>query len=226
MVKVSSDLTTMLDIFTPSDWGTLDMQDNDYGSGGVLVLPDQPGSITHLAVAAGKEGNMFFMNEDDLGGYSSTGNNVLGTYRVGGCWCGQSYYVDPTDGVGRVVTSGGNTVGSWKVQTSSTPSLTNVSNAGITAGGQDPGFFTSISSNGTANPIIWALGRPASQASDTVYLYAFNPDAGGSNMTQLFQGAAGTWPNIGGNSNLVPVVANGKVYVATNKTLKVFAVKE
>ena len=226
VVKVSSDLTTMLDIFTPSDWGTLDMQDNDYGSGGVLVLPDQPGSITHLAVAAGKEGNMFFMNEDDLGGYSSTGNNVLGTYRVGGCWCGQSYYVDPTDGVGRVVTSGGNTVGSWKVQTSSTPSLTNVSNAGITAGGQDPGFFTSISSNGTANPIIWALGRPASQASDTVYLYAFNPDAGGSNMTQLFQGAAGTWPNIGGNSNLVPVVANGKVYVATNKTLKVFAVKE
>jgi hypothetical protein len=133
--------------------------------------------------------------------------------------------VDPTDGVGRVVTSGGNTVESWKLQNSSTPSLTNVSNAGITSGGQDPGFLTSISSNGTANPIIWALGRPASQQNDTVYLYAFNPDAGGSNMTQLFRGPAGTWPNVGGNSNLVPVVANGKVYVAAYKTLEVFAVK-
>ena len=33
---------------------------------------------------------------------------------------------------------------------------------------------------------------------------------------------AGTWPNTGGNSNLVPVVANGKVYVASFKTLSIF----
>jgi len=26
---------------------------------------------------------MYFMNEDDLGGYSTTGNNVLGTYQIG-----------------------------------------------------------------------------------------------------------------------------------------------
>ncbi len=40
------------------------------------------------------------MNEDSLGGYSPKKNNVLGTYSVGPCWCGQSYYVDPTDGLG------------------------------------------------------------------------------------------------------------------------------
>ena len=38
------------------------------------------------------------MNEDHLGGYSTTKNNVLGTYNVGNCWCGPSYFVDPSDG--------------------------------------------------------------------------------------------------------------------------------
>jgi hypothetical protein len=225
VVKVSADLTSVLDLFTPSDQNILDQGDLDFGSGGALVLPDQSGSIPHLAVAAGKEGTMFLMNEDSLGGYSTITNNVLGSYNVGDCWCGQSYYVDPTDGAARVVSSGGNTVQVWKLQTSPTPALTNVSSSPGVTGGQFPGFFTSISSNGTASPIIWALGRPASQSADTVYLYAFNPDAGGKTMTQLFQGAAGTWPNFQGDSNLVPVVANGRVYVGTNKALKVFGVK-
>jgi len=92
VVHVSSDLTTVLDLFTPDNVGYLDENDLDFGSGGVMVLPDQPGSIPHLAVAAGKVGSMFFMNEDDLGGYSTETNNVLGTYTIGACWCGPSYF--------------------------------------------------------------------------------------------------------------------------------------
>jgi len=88
VVKISSTLTTVLDLFTPDDQASLDAGDVDFGSGGVLVLPDQPGSIPHMAVAAGKDGNMYFMNEDNLGGYSPNQNSVLGTYSVGGCWCG------------------------------------------------------------------------------------------------------------------------------------------
>jgi hypothetical protein len=60
----------VLSVFTPSNEATLDNQDGDFGSGGVLVLPDQPGSTPHLAVAAGKFGQMYLMNEDSLGGYS------------------------------------------------------------------------------------------------------------------------------------------------------------
>jgi len=41
----------------------------------------------------------------------------------------------------------------------------------------------------------------------------------------LFQGAAGTWPYTGGNANIVPVVANGKVYVASYKELAIFGLK-
>ena len=70
VVKVSPTLTTVLDLFTPKNQPTLDQGDIDFGSGGALVLPDQPGSIPHLAVAAGKFGTMYLMNEDNLGGYS------------------------------------------------------------------------------------------------------------------------------------------------------------
>jgi hypothetical protein len=44
-------------------------------------------------------------------------------------------------------------------------------------------------------------------------------------MTQLFKGFAGAWQNVGGNSNLVPVVANGEVFVASNKQLQIFGLK-
>jgi serine/threonine protein kinase len=221
VIKVSPDLSTVVDLFTPSNWSALDREDNDFGSGGVLVLPDQPGSYPHLAVAAGKVGSMFLMNEDSLGGYSSQTNNVLGTYSIGGCWCGPSYFVDPDDSVARVVSSGGSTVKVWKLQTSPTTSLNLVAQSASIGGGQDPGFFTSISSNGTGNAIIWALSRPASRSNPAIYLYAFNPDSG-TNMEPLFRGQAGEWPNFGGDSNLVPVVANGEVFVASHNQLQIF----
>lgn len=223
VVKESPDLSSVLDLFTPSNWATLDKGDRDFGSGGVMVLPDQLGAIPHLAVAAGKDGRMFLMNEDSLGGYSSTKNNVLGTYQIGWCWCGQSYYVDPTDLTARVVTSGNATPEVWKLQTTPNVTLTMVTSGTMTASSaQDPGFFTTISSNGTANPIIWALARPVAVGQPAITLYAFNPDAGGSTMPVLFQSAAGSWPNYGNNANLVPVVANGEVFVASYQQLQIF----
>jgi hypothetical protein len=225
VVKVSSDLTTVVDLFTPSNQSALDQGDVDFGSGGVLVLPDQPGSTPHLAVAAGKYGSLYLMNEDKLGGYSTIKNNVLGTYQVGACWCGESYFVDPNDGAARVVSSGGQDVMVWKLQTSPSPKLAGVTHSPALRSGQFPGFFTSVSSNGNATPIIWALTRPLSQSSTAVGLYAFNPESGGKVMTLLFHANAGAWPNFGGDLNQVPVVANGKVYVATDKQLQIFGLK-
>lgn len=223
VVKVSSTLTTVQDLFTPKNQSSLDNDDEDFGSGGVLVLPDQPGSISHLAVAAGKYGRMYLMNEDNLGGYSPRKNNVLGTYSIGGCWCGQSYYVDPIDGLGRVVSSGGRTAIVWKIQTSPKVALVKQTASPSTGGSpQDPGFFTTISSNGNAGPIIWALSRPPNTAGAPIYLFAFNPDSGGKKMTELFKAQAGDWPNLGGNANLIPVVANGQVFVASNQQLQIF----
>ena len=219
-IKVSDDLTTVVDLFTPSNWASLDESDNDFGSGGVMVLPNQPGTYPHLAVAAGKNGSMYLMNEDHLGGYSSHKNNVLGTYNIGGCWCGESYFVDPSDGLARVVSSGGNQIFVWKVETSPTTKLAPAARSATLSTGQDPGFFTSVSSNGTASPIIWALTRPNSNVA--INLIAFNPEA---KMQQIFHAKAGSWPNTGGNSNQVPTIANGKVYVTSNKELQIFGLK-
>jgi hypothetical protein len=220
VLKVSPDLSTNLDLFTPSNAPTLDEEDDDFGSGGILVLPDQPGTLPHLAVAAGKNGFMYLMNEDSLGGYSPTTNNVLGTYNIGNCWCGESYFVD-ADAAPRVVTSGGQRVKIYKLSTTGTPSLSvvGISNA-IPGGANDPGFFTTVSSSGTSNTIVWGVSRP-STTDQSVYLYAFNPDSGATTAT-LFSGQAGTWPNVGGNANLVPVVANGRVFVASHQQVRIF----
>jgi hypothetical protein len=222
VVEVSGDLSQVLDLFTPSDVATLDQEDNDFGSGGVMLLPQQKGPIHSLAVAAGKEGNMFLMNRENLGGFNISSNDVVGTFYIGGCWCGESYFVDPSDLTARVVSSGGSSVGIWKLQTSPSVTLTNVSNSSGLPGGQDGGFFTSVSSNGKANPIIWAVTRPISSSPQTIQLYAFDPEAGGNPLKQIFHAPAGTWPNLGGNSNIVPVVANGKAFVASYKQLMIF----
>ena len=224
VVKVSSTLNSVLDLFTPSNQDSLDITDGDFGSGGVMVLPDQPGSIPHLAIAAGKDGNMFLMNEDNLGGHSSR-NKVLGTYQIGGCWCGESYFVDPADGAPRIVSSGGKSMKVWKLHTSPTPGLTLVTSTSSIGGGQTQGFFTSISSNGHANPIIWALSHPAPGIGSVMTLYAFNPEVKGTTLKPIFQSPAGTWPNPQNNSNQVPVVANGRVFVASSGQLQIFGLK-
>ncbi|MFZ0807282.1 MAG: hypothetical protein WAN03_13895 [Candidatus Sulfotelmatobacter sp.] len=220
VVKISPNLITLLSIFTPSNQSSLDQSDADFGSGGVLALPDQKGSFPHMSVAAGKYGSMYLMDTDSLGGYFTTKNNVLGTYSVGGCWCGQSYFKD-ADGAARIVSSGGTAIKIWRLTVFPKPVLTSIASSTTITDGQDPGFFTSISSNGSSNAIVWALSRPISSSKPKIYLYAFNPDSGRS-MTKLFQGFAGAWPNVGGNSNLVPVVANGEVFVASNKQLQAF----
>ncbi len=221
VIKISSDLSTVMDLFTPDDWPSLDKNDTDFGAGGVMVLPDQPGSDPHLAVAAGKDGNMYFMNEDNLGGYSGTKNNVLGTYNIGGCWCGPSYYVDPSDSIARVVSSGGSNIQVYQVLTSPSPSLNQVSQSTTVPSSAGSGFFTSVSSDGNSNAIIWALSRPSARGTGNVHLYAFNPDSG-STLHPILNESAGSWQYPTGNSNLVPVVISGQVFVASYKELDIF----
>jgi hypothetical protein len=223
VVKVTPDLLTMLDIFTPMNWPKLDEGDTEFGSGGVMVLPDQIGATPHLAVAAGKDGEMYFMNEDDLGGYSPTANNILGSYFIGKCWCGESYYVNA--GGAHVVTSGGTIIKEFNVVTSPKPALT-AFNAVVINNGQSvqypSGFYTSVSSNGKNSAIIWAISRPLSNTQPDMTLYAVNPNTTTGKMDLLYSTVAGQWPYYTGRYNLPPTVANGKVYVASNKLLNIY----
>ena len=236
-VKMTADLASVKDFFTPADFGTLDQGDADFGSGGLLVLPDQPGPVPHLAVAAGKAGLLYILNRDSMGGFVPGGPDKPQSVNVTWCHCGPSYFVG-SDGVGRVVISGGTgtQVTSWKVDTSLPVALVSEGTSAAlftsgqengTAGIQDSGFFTSVSSNGTqANTaVIWAVSRPDAASNTHVSLYAFNGTASGGNLPTLFHHDAGTWPNTGGNANIVPLEANGKVYVATYQQLAIFGLQ-
>jgi hypothetical protein len=223
VVKMSADLTQILDLYTPKDAPDLDKGDMDFGSGGVTLLP-QIGSAPPLAAAAGKQGALFLLNRNDLGGYTQKGpNNVLDTVRVGGCWCGETFFDAASDGMPRVVSSGGNSVTVWKVRTSPTVKFLKAGASQQLPGAQDPGLLTSVSSSGSSNAIIWAVARPAASLGDlTLFAFAGMPPKGSSTLTTLYQGDAGEWASPQADANVVPVVANGKVYVASYKQLEIF----
>ncbi|MGC2222632.1 MAG: hypothetical protein WA624_09825 [Methylocella sp.] len=90
VAKVDPTLVNLLSIFTPADENLLDQNDGDLSSGGMLVVPTQPGPFPNLAVAAGKEGTMYLLNRDSLGGFTSGGpDNVLDKkrYSLAGAGC-------------------------------------------------------------------------------------------------------------------------------------------
>jgi hypothetical protein len=204
VIELSSNLTTIESYFTPygpTGLGYMEANDRDLSSGGVLLTPDG------YAVAAGKVGHLFLLRQGNLGGYGPS--NFVGTAWIGPCWCGESYYTG-SDRVGRIVSSGGNNIAVWLE-----PSLQRES-ASPTLAAQD-GFFTSVSSNGRQNAIVWAvsLGGNTTQ----LMLYAYNP----ATASVVFSAAAGTWPNAAAsNPNTVPVVANGHVYIASYQQLTIW----
>ncbi|PWT77688.1 MAG: hypothetical protein C5B58_16420 [Acidobacteria bacterium] len=222
-VKMSGNLT-VLDLFTPANAKLLDINDTDYGSGGILVLPDMAGeALPHLAVAAGKDGRLFILNRDALGGFHSP--DIPQNVSIDHCLCGPSFF-EGADGRARVATSGGHTLRTWIVDTSQSPQLQLEASAPIAVSSQPGGFFTSISSNGKLpnTAIIWAVSRPV-EADKHVTLYAFDAVASKKALTPLWSDVAGYWPHTGGSSNIVPSVANGMVYVASDRRLRIFGLK-
>jgi hypothetical protein len=88
-VKLNGANLGVLDYFTPFDQDNLNRTDSDLGSGGVLLLPDQPGPYPHLLVGCGKEGRIYLLNRDNggMGGYHS-GDNVVQSisHAIAGVW--------------------------------------------------------------------------------------------------------------------------------------------
>jgi hypothetical protein len=222
VIKLSPDLSTILDFFTPYWQATLDQLDGDLGSGGVMVVPPQQGSTPNLLAAGGKDGTMFLLNAQALGGYKSGGPNADVTeVVVGQCWCGPSYFSQPGGGV--IVSSGARSVILWTIHSTS---LATAGVSGPMENGQDPGLMTTVSSNGPGpGVIIWSVSRPGAATNGNVYLYAFSQNLNSSGqLTRLTRQFAGIWPSLTANANIIPVVANGRVYVATYRFLAIFGV--
>ncbi len=229
VVHLSGDLISLADSFTPSDYFQLDEADLDLGSAGMILIPAQPGSIPRLAVAGSKDGRAFLLNRDNLGGYTQGGpDNVVQTVDQGACWCGPAYFVG-SDGNPNVLTGGGNGVTSWQLQTSPSVQLIQGTSTGPGAADGLPeygGAIPVISSSGTTpgTAIVWFIQKPQSSSDidpgTPIRLMAYDAT---NLQNPLISIQAGTWTHaVNSNANVVPTVANGKVYVASNKRLQIF----
>jgi hypothetical protein len=215
VVKMSPDLSSILGIFTPSNYLDLDNTDQELGAGGILVIPPQPLPRPYLATAAGKDGNMYLLNRRAFGGLTTLPTEQLGTFPIGSCFCGESYFVG-ADGISRIVSSGAGSVMVWKLQSTGT-GVTLVQESQSQVLQNRFGFFTSVSSNGrlAGSAIIWAITHPgAKQPLDLVAMDATNSHI-------LYASVIGPW-STGTHPNQVPVVANGRVLAASYKQVAVY----
>jgi len=229
VVEMSADLSTPIGAFTPTQspdaQPTLDAKDDDLGAGGVLLIPHQPSlPIPYLALSIGKAGYYYLLNRSA----TFAGPTNLGkiSQRLDGgadCHCANTYFMG-ADGVPRVVTGIGDRLSTFKLTASTSSVVMSPEHVQTLHSGQDPSFFTSISSNGTTtgSAVIWAVTRPTSSPF-AVNLVAFdNPD---NAVIYTSSGTkAGTWPHTNGDANLVPVVADGRVFVGSYKNLAIFGI--
>jgi hypothetical protein len=214
VVGLQPNLGSRTGVFTPANVFQMDVDDADLGASGVMLLPTQSGTAD-LAAIVSKDGRLFLLDQNNL-------STALDMQQLGsGCWCGASYYRGH-DGIGRVVTSAG-ALQTWQISTSPAAHwVAETTTSTIPSSEQDPGFFTVVTSNArkAGSAIIWAVGRPTSTTGLTLYAFAATPTNG--TLQLLYSSPAGQWPNLGGNANVVPMVANGLVYVGGYKTLMIF----
>src|SRR5204863_7406172 len=57
---------SVADYFTPFDQEYNQINDLDVGSGGVMLIPDQPGLLKHLMIAGGKPAHAYLINRDRM----------------------------------------------------------------------------------------------------------------------------------------------------------------
>ena len=216
-VKISSAGGTLAvtDYFTMSGEMGESTNDGDLGSGGVMLLPDLSdanGTVRHLAVGAGKDGDLYVVDRDNMGKFSSAGNHIwqeLDGVLGKGVWATPAYfnssiYYGPQDG-------------SLKAFSLTHALLSSSPTSQTSTKFTYPGTFPVVSANGTANAIVWAYENTSPAV---LHAYAANnldKELYNSNQASNRRDHFGS-----GNKYIAPVVADGKVFVATTNSVAVF----
>jgi Legume lectin domain/Chitobiase/beta-hexosaminidase C-terminal domain len=203
------------DQFTAFNQASLSDGDIDLGSGGVLLLPDQSsGGHTHLMVQAGKEGRIYLVDRDNLGGFNSNGDNIVQeiTNQIGGVWGspaywnGHLYFWASDDNLQSFSFSNG-VIGSR--------TASSAENGGY------PGPTPSISSNGNSNGIVWDVLTNAYTSGGSATLIAHNANNVSNTLYSSSQNSSRDNPGRA-TKFVVPTITNGKVYVGTSNFLSVY----
>jgi hypothetical protein len=204
------------DYFTMHNTVAESSADIDLGSGGVIVLPDMVdshGVTRHLAIGAGKDGNIYLVDRDNMGKFNPASDANIYQELVGVLAGGEfatsayfngSVYFGPVSGRLKQFTFA-----------SALLNATPASQSGTTFG--YPGTNPSISSNGTSNGIVWAYENGSSGA----VLHAYDATNLANELYNSTQ--AGSRDSFGqGNKFITPMIANGHVYAATTNSVGVF----
>ncbi|HKH97551.1 MAG TPA: hypothetical protein VJ999_00465 [Candidatus Sulfotelmatobacter sp.] len=188
--------------------------DTDLGSGGEMVLPDLTngsGQTMHLAVGAGKDGNLYVVNRDSMGKFHPNNNNTiyqeLAGALPGGVWAMPAYF-NNTVYYGSV----GSPIQAFPITNAKLSTAT----AQTANSFEYPGATPSISANGTSNGIVWAV-----ENSSPAVLHAYDA----ATLNELYnsnQASGGRDQFGGGNKFITPMIVNGKVFVGTTNGVAVF----
>lgn len=205
--------------FTPANYQSLSDNDEDFGSGGIMLLPPVGGGAPPLAVTIGKWGQLYLLNQNRLGGLTQNDTGPLDQTNIGGgVWGGPSFYGSPNGPIVYVQGDGG-VLNGYPVSVAKHPRfgtpVQGTSNAGY------GGALMAISSNGGASGtgVVWLARRGA-----TVQLEAYEALGLGN---PIFAANAGVWSNTNNNNPFVsPLEANGRVYVPAYKTVTVFGLTQ
>jgi hypothetical protein len=211
----------LADYFTPFDEGYLDANDQDLGSGGIIVLPDEAGSAQHphLLIESGKVGEIYLVDRDDMGQFNPTNNSQIVediTAGISGnCFCTPAYFNNTI-----YYMNAGDALKAWGISNAyvSVPSAVQSTNTfGF------PGATPSVSANGVADAIVWVIDSHAYKTNGQSVLHAYNA----TNVSQEIYNSnqAGARDNPGGAVKFtVPTVANGKVYIGAEYAVSVFGI--
>jgi hypothetical protein len=213
------------DFFAPFDAASLDTWDADFASGGVTGLPEEyfgTPTIPRLAVAVGKDGYVYLLNRDDLGGIGqgpSGSDDVVqrigpygGVWSRPGVWPGEGGWVYiPTASGG---TSSGGSSGNlmvYKYGLSGTGAPT-LSLQGTSS--EEFGFSSSapvITSNGTepGSALVWVVWAP-NGTGEGAQLRAYDPVPVNGKPVLVWSAPVGT-----SSKFALPGVSAGRLYVGT-----------
>jgi hypothetical protein len=212
------------DYFTPFNQAKMARDDLDLGSAGVVLLPDQPGPYIHTAVTTGKNGHIYLLNRDDLGGYRADGNrNPQVVQEISGLreqmgtpayWNGYVYF-------GSGVSSTKDSIRAF--------SLHNGMISHPAASQTQPVYSltrntVSVSANGDKNGIVWAVQTDAyytAKPAGTAILRAYDAKNLARELYNSNQRLARDNPGPASKFT-VPTIANGKVFVGTANQLSVY----
>jgi hypothetical protein len=216
---------TPTDYFSPSNAPSLDQNDADLGAGGPIALPSQYFGTTaypDLLVQEGKDGRIFLLDRDDLGGReqgpggTDDALEVLGPYN--GVWGHFAAYGGEGGWVYVVESGGGGYLRalSYGVNGAGAPQLTS---AGTSAGafGYTSGS-PEVTSDGTTvgSALVWVVYVDGPKGNDA-QLRAYGAIPSDGTLPLLWSAPIGT-----ASKFAVPTSYNGMVYVGS-RTGKLYA---